>query len=323
MVDRRDLLSRPFVVVFTLALLASTAHAAPAAPAGDDKAPQAMPTGLMYDFVLGLRVNPLGLIGDFRLRYRTRLYESASKVLEQNFVGPVVGLVASPQFVRPAVGVELQPLSILHLYGGYEPIGWLGTLGSLRSFPNAGSDFGSGIFQTAPPSSPGDTYASFMHQVVLSATVRLKVRSIGFRNLLRAAWLRADLRGGDTVFYDALFDVALPARGWFLFNETDLAWLSGWGLTVGIRHALTHVFYPPEAQALAPSDPNPVTPMSRLGPFVAWTFFERPHARVDSPTLLLMANWNLAHRYRTGQVVDQAFPTIVLGLSIRGSLLEK
>jgi hypothetical protein len=42
----------------------------------------------------------------------------------------------------------------------------------------------------------------------------------------------------------------------------------------------------------------------------------------NSLTLLLLVNWYLAHRWRTGQDVSAAIPYVLLGLSFHHDLLR-
>ena len=41
------------------------------------------------------------------------------------------------------------------------------------------------------------------------------------------------------------------------------------------------------------------------------------------PTLYLLAQWWVKHRYRTGQEVSQGLPMIVLGFSFTGDLWKR
>ena len=81
-----------------------------------------------YENLFAVRVNPLGLGDELKLRYRYGLYESPRPVLAQNFVGVVTPILLAPSFVRFGLGVELQPLSVLHLYAGYEPAYYFGAV---------------------------------------------------------------------------------------------------------------------------------------------------------------------------------------------------
>ena len=60
----------------------------------------------------------------------------------------------------------------------------------------------------------------------------------------------------------------------------------------------------------------------RVGPIVAYTFYDEPGGRVNRPTLIGILNWHTQHPYRTGQDVTQALPYIVVGYQVSGDLLQ-
>jgi hypothetical protein len=70
----------------------------------------------------------------------------------------------------------------------------------------------------------------------------------------------------------------------------------------------------------------------RLGPFFAYTFFKKNYARFDQPTLIVIANWYLDHRYRQGQadsaivpgvfVPSRGVPYVILGFGFTSDLLQ-
>ena len=68
-------------------------------------------------------------------------------------------------------------------------------------------------------------------------------------------------------------------------------------------------------------DPNPMT--HRVGPFLAYRFYSEPRGSTmfNEPTIILIVNWWLSHRYRTGEDVSQAVPYIVLGFLFNGETL--
>lgn len=281
------------------------------------------PATLEYENLFAVRVNPLGVGDDFRAHYRVGLYPSARPLLAQNFVGVVAPLLLAPSFVRPGLGVELQPLSVLHLYVGYEPTITFGAVGALHSYRSPDADFGFGPVQLGgPPTMPGDLYTAVVHQVVLGATVQLAWRGLGFRSTWRAQFVDAELRGGDTVFYDQLYGVLLPRVGWMVHGETAAVYRSSFGLTAGVEYLLTATWYPASAYAAGEPHTNLNTPIQKLGPVVSYTFARQRRGRFEAPTLSLLAAWYLEDRYRAGQLVSQAIPMIGIGFSFRGTLFS-
>jgi hypothetical protein len=277
---------------------------------------------LVYRNLLVARVNPLGLLDEARLSYRYRLYRSESLLLRDNFVSLGLAPALSPAYGKLGAVVELQPLSILQLWGMYELVGNFGTFRQLQSFPSAGSDFSDTELyarDALPAGDPRRPYATTGTQLTLGATLQLKVGPVVARSLFRMVRPDLALRTGDTVFYDITHDVLAPNRGWYLLNDADVLYQTGRGLTVGLRWSSSHAFY--RSEHFTPELQTAVPTTHRLGPVVAYTFAEEEGARFNSPTLLFIANWWLAHRYRTGADSPQALPYLALGFSFSGDLL--
>ncbi len=75
---------------------------------------------------------------DLRLRYRHRIYASASEALRANYAGLGVIAQTSPVFIQPGVYTELAPTSFLRVTAAYQSVIYFGVLDSLR--PLAGCD---------------------------------------------------------------------------------------------------------------------------------------------------------------------------------------
>jgi hypothetical protein len=87
-----------------------------------------------------------------------------------------------------------------------------------------------------------------------------------------------------------------------------------------LRHTLTTAFY--RQRDFLPGEPvsQPNGPHSRLGPAIAWTIFDYPGARFNRPTVFLLAQWWLRHRWRTGVQTHAAVPYAVVGFSFEGDV---
>jgi hypothetical protein len=311
---------RPLCLAVLTALVLLTASGASAQALQEGPPPQHR---LVYRNLLVARLNPLGLLDDARLSYRYRLYRSESLALRDNFVSVGLAPALSPAFGRLGVVVELQPLSILQLWGMYEVIANFGTFRQLQSFPSARSDFSDTELYARDALPSGDArrpYANTGTQLTLGATLQVKVGPVVARSLLRLVRPDLSLREGDRVFYDVYYDVLAPDRGWYLINDADVLYQTGRGLTIGLRWAASHAFYGPGHFSPGEPQDNPNT-THRLGPVVAYTFAEREGARFNSPTVLLLVNWWLAHRYRTGADSSVFLPYLGLGFSFSGDLL--
>jgi hypothetical protein len=313
-------MQRPHCLAVLTALVLLTASGASAQALQDGPPPQHR---LVYRNLMVARLNPLGLLDEARLTYRYRLYRSESPTLRDNFVSVGLAPGISPAFGRLGVVVELQPLSMLQLWGMYEFVGNFGTFRQFQSFPSPRSNFSDTELNVRDELPAGDArrpYANSGTQLTLGATLQLKLGPVVARSLFRLVRPDMSLREGDRVFYDIYYDVLAPNRGWYFVNDADVLYQTGRGLTVGLRWASSHPFYAPSHFPSGESQEN-LNTTHRLGPVVAYTFAERDGARFNSPTVLLIVNWWLAHRYRTGADSSALFPYLALGFSFSGDLL--
>lgn len=268
------------------------------------------------------RLNPLGLINIGQATYRHRLYASESMAFRDNFFGVGLAPAVSPAFGRLGVVAELQPASFLQLWASYEFIRYFGTFDFLQSFRSPYANFSDtrlGELSALPSDDPAANYAASGTQFNVGATLQAKVGPVAVRNLFRLMRPDYDLREGDRLVYDILFDALAPNGGWYFNNDTELLWLFDFGLTAGLRWTVTHAFYRAE-DYLAGEDPSNPNTMHRLGPMFAYSFWKDRGGAFDNPTALLIANWWLDHRFRTGEDVSQAFPYLVIGFSFTGDL---
>lgn len=152
---------------------------------------------------------------------------------------------------------------------------------------------------------------------------------MALRSQLRAARPDFDLREGDRVFYDIVYDLLVGNKGWFFNNDLDVLYQHDSGLTAGVRWTMAHAFYDRAAHyepdaiftaELRKGLPDFRRALHRAGPLVAYTW-KKPDGAGFEGTLLVVLNWWLASPYRTGQDVSQLMPYMVLGYAITGDLL--
>jgi hypothetical protein len=268
-----------------------------------------------YRAGVATRGNPTGLFTNLALLLRYRLYTSDSLALRDNYVGAgAIGMV-SPAFMRGGLGVEFQPLSILQLSASYEGISYFGTFNFLQSYdtPNAVSS----DRRLEELDRAGRTYATTGTLLTLAGLLQLKVGPVAVRSNLRAFQFNLRLREGDTVFYDPVLDVVTPNGGWSLSNDADLLYVAG-KLAVGLRHTVTHASYGPEHYPAGDQDLGLNPTINRLGPFLSYTFHDREDRLFNAPTLVLITQWFVSHRYRTGQEVHQGIPWVALAFQFKG-----
>lgn len=315
-----------------------------------------------YRAVTAARLNPLGLFADLRFSYRSRLYQNLDPIFRDSFVAFSPSVVVSPAWGRVGAFAEIQPLALLNLSAGAEFIGMLGSFDTVQSWdsPQArASDY----FQD------GGTPAKYSYrttgfQFTLGALFQIRLaNSFVLRSNARFFYSQMNTRvpdamermnpgmdseamraaainnrRGTNVWYDILNDTLLPARGWNAHIDSDLLFApEGAGLTIGVRHSFTQVFWGASdfqpndfcnngmggigargmPTAMSPLDGcggagyfDPNGPMHRIGPLVAYNFKESYHARFNAPTVFLALQWWVTHRYRTG---DRSAQEMMLG----------
>lgn len=88
---------------------------------------------LAVDLALTGTFQRLGALLDANAHYRRRLYPSDDAAFSDNFVGVSFVNQIAPIFVNSGLQLELAPASFLRVYGGYQPVGYFGALGTLRT----------------------------------------------------------------------------------------------------------------------------------------------------------------------------------------------
>jgi hypothetical protein len=270
---------------------------------------------LQYSAALYAQANARALALDLHLTYRHDFGAAGSGI------GGFASMAVGPVGFRPGVGIAVQPFANLVFGVDYFASYYFGTQGLAQSYPSPRADYGSGAF-SGPRDGPGGNYALWVQQLTLHATLQAVVGPIAIRNITRASRFFADLHGDDRVFYDPLLDVVVYKDGWAGQNDTDLAYLWTSNFLVGLRHTLIIAWYPSDAYAPGEPQENPNTPISKLGPVAAWRFLEGDSGLLQRGSLLLAAQWYLAHRYRTGATVSGAFPFLGLALVFSGDLVR-
>ena len=275
---------------------------------------------VVYDNLLAVRLNPLGLEDRINLSYRYRMYDDPGILWRSAYVGVAFTPTLNPAVARVGGTVEIKPLAVLLLSVGYYFVGWFGSFQYLQSHDSphaAHSDTDLDEGQEA-----GSNYAATGSELQLRAKVMAKVGSFAVVNDLNLYRSQLKLKDNHTLFYNARIDAMVPNWGWALTNDTDLAYITRFGLVVGLRTSIVHAFYDEDQYKAGQSKDNPNGPSVRLGPLAAYVFYDRPGSRFNKPTLLLIVNWYLKHRYRTGEDVSQGVPYVVLGFKFSGDLWQ-
>ncbi|HEU4535458.1 MAG TPA: hypothetical protein VFS00_15120 [Polyangiaceae bacterium] len=320
------LLAAGLLTAGLLAAPAARAQAAPGRPPPQPGAAISAPTPtapprhrLLYRNTVLARLNPTGLFNETRLGYRRRLYESENPIFRDNFAGVGLSTILSPAVAAVVPSLELQPLSILQITASYYDNYYFGNFDFLQSFPSPAADHSDS--DRKDRGDQGLNYASTLGQFTIQPLLQLKFGPIAARSATRFTYNLAHLRNGDRTAYDPIYDILVPRRGWVLGNDSDLLAITPWGLAAGVRYSVVHGLY--DAEDYAPGEPQNAAnqTIQRVGPIASYTFFDRPGARFNTPTILVIAQWWVDHKYRTGQDVSQAFPYFILGFSFSGDLL--
>jgi len=305
----------------SIAVLWAIALTAPSSASAQELGPQPE-WSLSYGNATQVRINPNAVVNVFRTDLRYRLLEHESDFLNKNYVSLGVTGGITPAWGRVGVQASIQPLSLLKLYVRYSFYGYFGTLNLLASFDSADADFSDTALSERADQPGTENYATIGGELILGSRLRLKIGPIVARNSFRAYYVDYQLQRGDPVYYEITFDILLPNQGWMLTDDTDIVWVSDFGLAIGARWHYAHSFYADYHYAGGVTPPNPPNnDIHRIGPFFAYTFNPNPGGRLESMTALLLANWYVVHRFRTGLDSPTAFPFIALAFAFEGDLL--
>ncbi|MDO9020807.1 MAG: hypothetical protein Q8S73_11550 [Deltaproteobacteria bacterium] len=272
------------------------------------------------------RVNPLGFFNDFRLGYRHRIFDRPDLPLIQRntYWAAAASAALSPAFIRAGAAVEFAPLAVLNLSASFERVQWFGTFNYVASYGSANENFSdSAIRERARTEDPA---AAGGWVLTLQGILQAKVGDLAIRNTTRGVWNSLSLPSARPVFYDIFYDTMAPNGGWTITDDVDLIYQNTeMGFNVGLRFSAVLPLFPTAAWgadgAALPGAGALNTPITRLGPLVSYTFREGRHSFFNAPTVFVLAQWWLTHRYRTGgcdECISQGLPMIAIGFAFRG-----
>jgi hypothetical protein len=262
------------------------------------------------------RLNPLGLVNRFQTGWRTQLLDKPGPLYDESQASLLFHSNLSPAMGEVGARVEFQPLSVLRFAATYAFVGSMGLFDFVQPFDSPDEEFDDDTLDDRKDLNIRTTG----HYLEPSVLVQAKVGSIAVRNETKWAYRYFAGVDNDQYFWDPVYDVMFPNNGWIMTNDTDLLYLFDFGLTVGARWTYTNVFYREGIDQDGPAADN--APLHRLGPAILYKFFEDPApTRWNAPTVGVLAQWWLKHRYRTGKApaagledrsVTQAYPYILL-----------
>jgi hypothetical protein len=299
----------PGSIAIAISMAVASVTLAPGARAEDEPPdPPIPPHRITYDSLFGFRLNPLGIEEQYALSYKARFYASDSKALRENYFALNLAPTLSPAISRFGGNVEVRPLTILSLSAGFYQVAYLGSFGTLASYPSAASDYSDTAIDAGKDA--GTNHPAKGFEVVGRATALAKAGPIVFRSDTLVYYTDLGLSEGDTVYYYPRLDVIAPDGGVMIASDLDVAWLTDFRLLAGARASVVDSF-------TDAADPDPLV---RVGPLLAYTFFDEPGARFNKPMLIGILQWWLLHPYRTGEDVHQAIPYGTIAFRFEGEL---
>ncbi|MFN7131959.1 MAG: hypothetical protein ACK4N5_07745, partial [Myxococcales bacterium] len=229
----------------------------------------------------------------------------------------------SPAFTRIGPYVEFAPATVLTLWAAFQYVQYFGTFNLVQSFASPTADYSDPELArlAASRGDPRANYGAGGTELTLGMDLQFKISSIVVRSRGRLVRPDMNLRDGDRTHYDQFYDVLAPNRGWFLTNDFDVLYQGlERKLIAGLRYTATLPFY--GQRHFAPGEtPVAANDLHRVGPLVGWTFFSQDGAKLNNPTVFVLAQWWIQHRFRAGQQVSRAVPLFGVGFQTTGDLL--
>lgn len=260
-----------------------------------------------------LRVNPLGLIEAYKLGWRHRLSTSDSVLLRDTSTLLAANVLVTPAWGRVGAYAEVQPLAILKVFGDVSAVGYFGTFDQVLSWDDPSARYSDQTIQAE-----GDRAAATTGWVATAGgTLQLKGGPIAIRDTAQATRFDVKLPDGDVVFYDMYWDRLAPDEGWMLLNDLDALFMTD-QLRLGARFT-SSLNLTDRVEGADGSTAN-----HRLGPMLAWQFRNDPPGKpFNRPTVFVLAQWWLAHPYRTGEEQPAGLPLIAAGFAFDGDLAPR
>lgn len=295
---------------------------------------------LFYQSALVARANPLGLISQNVIGPRINIWDDNTPLKENTYLEIAFAPSFSPAFVRPGLLVEAVPLQIIKLSVLYEYVRWFGAFDSLQSFDSPSAEFDDATRDDIDQA--GGSYAASGTVLTLAALFQIAFdvgdsgASIAARSNFRAIRQNMDLDGvpceeidgecpflddrDDTVFYDLTMDVMMPDGGWLYTTDTDVLYRPDSQWMFGARHTWIDIKY--RNEDFLPGEERNVdnAPIHRVGPLIVYKINNNTGGTFNEPTVFMLSQFHLQHRYRAGQEVSAAIPYFLVGFAFNGVL---
>jgi len=276
--------------------------------------------GFVYRSTTAVRYNPLGLSTFFRLGYQRPLLGPQENILlQRTYIGLHAITSLTPAFIRGGVRLDVQPLAFLQFFFAYEGMQLFGTFDSLQSFQRVSEDWGDKA-QTARGKA-GLSYPTRGGIFTAEAVLQAKVGPVFFMSDTQFFHTDFSIKSGDRFYVDLPLSMLAKDNGWQVTNETDLLFVTSFGLSVGARHGIYHVFYPAKDIIGDEARAHQIETVEFAGPLLLYQVKEyNGPKRFNAPTVFLNLNFWIKNPYRTGQEVAQTVPYVIAGFTFKGTL---
>lgn len=265
---------------------------------------------LHYNNATFARINPLGLVDQFRVGWRARLSSRDSTLLRDTYSFVGANVIATPAYSRLGLYAEAQVLAVLRVFGEVDGVGYYGTFDQVLSWDDPTARYSDrALSDLGAAGAHAATTGWVWH---LGGTLRAAVGPVAVRSTAQVTQYDLSLPDGDTVFYDQFWDRLAPDGGLMILNDADVLVVLEHA-RIGVRHTVS------AGLDDAPGDGGIAT--HRVGPLLAWQFFDdAPGARFNQPTAFLLTQWWVQHPYRTGGEQPAGLPLIAAGFAFNGDL---
>ncbi len=266
---------------------------------------------IFLEHLTAARLNPLGLQDHATVSYRLRLYDTDSDVLAGNYlmIGPTMSV--SPAFVKPGIRVKLKPTALTEFTAAYQHEAFFGTFDAITFFDNTQADWSDTNIDIIAPAGAAQPGGGPM--LSLTGRFQIALGPIAARYTMLARQHNIKNPGG-AYMWDASPDMLVPAQGWYSQHDTDAIYLAG-SAKLGMRWTYVAPYFGNGAK----SEGND---SHKVGPLIAYSL---PAGRTGSafahPTAIVLSQWHLKHRFRTGVDVPQAIPYFALVFLFEGDLM--
>jgi hypothetical protein len=269
---------------------------------------------LLLQPLIVARPYPVGYDIQLLAAYQHRLYETNNPLLSDNHV--LVGLQPKGNALQGVFGAvaQVQPTSFFILRATADYWAFFGTFGNVQSFGSPAANFSDPVLRQNW--NAGNFYGTSGLSLSIQPTLQMAYKNFALRIRPAVQAYRMRLHNGDGYWYDLRTDALLPANGWTVSGDVDLAYLGFEHWVLGVTYSLLVPLY-----AGADAAYRLENSYQRIGPVVSYTFFDHGFRKFDRPTIFLVSQWFITHRYRTGAVESGLIPFGLLGFTFNSDLL--